>query len=121
MECYLPNIWSVLSPTLFSEPLEKAGPKHSSSVPSSTRVAVPLSVDEKEVAFAPKPVPDLAVKALLGPQIEEEPATLCARAHSLTPPTLQMVIPFMSPLTVHLKLKVSPGQVGGAAVNCPAA
>ena len=44
---------------------------------------------------------------------------LCTRGQSLLPPTLQMVIPFLSPVTVHLKVKVSPGQVGGAAVNCP--
>ena len=29
-----------------------------------------------------------------------------------------MVIPLMSPVTVHVKVKVSPGQVGGGAVNC---
>ena len=44
---------------------------------------------------------------------------ICDRVHRLLPPpTLQMVIPFMSPVTVHLKVKVSPGQVGGGAVNC---
>jgi len=31
-----------------------------------------------------------------------------------------MVIPVLSPPTVHLKVMVSPGQVGGDAVNCPA-
>ena len=81
MECYLPNIWSVLSPTLFSEPLENCGPKNSTSVPSSEKVAVPLSVVVKEVALdVPNPVPDLAVKVSLGPQIEEE-VVLCGRAH----------------------------------------
>ena len=30
-----------------------------------------------------------------------------------------MVLPLISPVTVQLKVKVSPGQVGGAAVNCP--
>ena len=30
-----------------------------------------------------------------------------------------MVIPFLSPVTVQLKVKVSPEQVGGGAVNCP--
>ena len=40
--------------------------------------------------------------------------------HTHAPPTLQVVIPFLSPVTVHLKMKVSPGQVGGAAVNCAA-
>ena len=71
----------------------------------------------KEVALVPKPVPDLAVKVSLGPQIEEE-VDRCTRVHSLLPPTLQIVISFMLPPTVHVKVKVSPGQVGGAAVNC---
>ena len=48
-----------------------AGPKHSTSVPFSAGVVVPLSVDVKEVALVPKPVPGLAVKSSLGPQIEE--------------------------------------------------
>ena len=100
--------------------LSRPGPKHSTSVSSSAEVAVPLSIDEKEVALAvPNPVPDVAVKALPGPQVREPPALLCARTHSLFPSTLQMVIPFLSPVTVHLKVKVSPGQVGEAAVSCP--
>ena len=46
-----------------------AGPKHSTRVPFSVGNAVPLSVDEKEVAFVvPNPVPDEAIKAMLGPQ-----------------------------------------------------
>ena len=94
-------------------------PKHSTSVPSSAGSEVPLSVDVKEVAVVPNPVPDLAVKALPGPQIEEE-FDLCGRGHSLLPPTIQVVSPFMSPSTVHMNLKVSPGQVGRAAMNCPA-
>ena len=84
----------------------------------SAVLAIPLSVDEKQVAFVPNPVPDLAMKVLFGPQIEEE-VDVCDREHSLLPPTLQMVTPLMSPVTVQLKVKVSPGQVGGAAVNCP--
>ena len=81
---------------------------------------MPLSVDEYKGPLVPNPAPGLAMKALLGPQGEEEEVTRCVRAlHSLPPPTLQMVYPFMSPPTVHLKVKVSPGQVGGAAVNCP--
>ena len=97
-----------------------AGPKHSTSVPSSAGVAVPLSVDEKEVAsLVPNPVPGLAVKLSLGPQIEEK-LYLCHRLHSMLPFTIQVVIPRMFPVTVHLKVKVSPGQVGGAAMNCPA-
>ena len=110
----------MLSPTLFSASLDKAGPKHSTSVPFSAEVAVPPSVDEKEVALVPNPVPGVAVKALSGPHIDVAPAVLCDRMHSLPPPTLQMVIPLMSPVTVHLKVKVSPGQVGGAAVSSPA-
>ena len=111
----------MLSPTLFSGSLDKAGPKHSTSVPFSARVAVPLSVDEKEVALdVPNPVPGVTVKALADPQGPGAPAVLCTKEHSMLPYTLQRVIPLVSPVTVHLKLKVSPGQVGGAAVNCPA-
>ena len=110
----------MLPPTLFSESKELTGPKHSTSVPFSVEVAVPFSVDEKEVASVPNPVPGAAVKARLDQQIEEM-VNLCSRLHSplLLTPTLQMVIPVLSPVTVHLKVKVSPGQVGGAAVNCP--
>ena len=97
-----------------------AGPKHSTWVPFSAGIAVPLNVDEKEGPFVPKPVSDLAMKALLCPQLAEGEVDLCARTHSLLLSTLQMVNPFTSPLTVHLKVKVSPGQVGSAAVNCPA-
>ena len=46
VECYLPNNWSVLLPTMFPGSLEKGGPKHSTNVPFSAEVAVPLSVDE---------------------------------------------------------------------------
>ena len=110
----------MLFPTLFSASLDNAGPKHSTTVRSSVEVAVLLSVDEKEVAFVPNPVTPLAVKVLsAGPQLDVVPAVLCVSRHSLLPLTLQMVIPFLSPVTVHLKVKVSPGQVGGGAVNCP--
>ena len=95
----------LLLPTLFSRFTLFSGPKHSTSVPSSAEVAVPLSVDENEVALVPNPVPDLAVKVSPGPQIEED-VDLCTRVHSLLPPTLQMVISLMSPPTVHLKVKV---------------
>ena len=107
----------MLPPTVFPASLDKAGPKHSTRVSLSMEVAVPLSVDEKE---RPNPVPILAVKTLLGPHVDMAPAVLCARIHSLLPFTLQMVTPLLSPLTVHLNMKVSPGQMGGAAVNCPA-
>ena len=94
--------------------------KHSISVPSSVGDAVPLSVDDKEVAsITPNPVPVVAVKTLPGPHVDV-PTALCARIHELLPPTLQVVCPFLSPATVHLKVKVSSGQVGGGPVNCPA-
>ena len=97
-----------------------AGPKHSTSVPFRVGSAVPLSVDEKEGPLVPNPVPDLAMKTLPGPQIDDAD-DLCTRIHWLPPPTLQTVNPFLFPVTVHLKVKVSPGQVGGAAVSCPVA
>ena len=102
--------------TLFPWSTLLAGPKHSTSVPFSVGVAVPLSVDEKEVALVPNSAPGLAMKAL---QMEED-VDLCTRVHSMLPFTLQMVYPSLSPPTVHLKVKVSPGQVGGGAVSCPA-
>ena len=114
-----PNILRLLFPTLFPGSTLLAGPKHSTSTPFSVGVAVPLSVDLKEVALPPKPIPELAVKTKPGPQIEDE-LDPCTKTHSLFPPTLQVVIPFMSPPTVQVKVKVLPGQVGGAAVNCPA-
>ena len=103
-------------PTLFPASWEKAGPKHSTSVPSSSVVAVPLNIDEKEVAFV---VSNLAVKTL--PQVVMTVGVLCDKAHILPPlpPTLQKVVPVLSPPTVHLMVMVSLGQVGGAAVNCP--
>ena len=105
---------------MLSSSLEKAGPKHSTSVAFSSKVAVPLSVDEYEVALVPNPVPVPTVKGLPSPHGPGALAVLCTREHSLLPFTLQMVIPFLSPVTVHLKVNLSPGQVGGAAVNCPA-
>ena len=62
----------VLLSILFPGATLLAGPKHSTNVPLSAEVAVPLSVDEKEVALVPNPVPDLAVNVSLGPQIEED-------------------------------------------------
>ena len=110
----------MLFPTLFPESLEKAGPKHSTSEPFSVEVAVPLSVDEKEVAFVPNPVPVVTVKGLPDPQGRGASAILCSKVHSLLPTTLQVVSPSSSPVTLQIKVKVSPGQVGGAAVSCPA-
>ena len=111
----------VLFPTLFSESKEAAGPKHTTSVPSRTGSAVALSVDVKG-PLAPNPLSGVAVKGWLVPQVLTMPVDRCASIHRLLLPfTPQMVIPLMSPVTVHLKVKVSPGQVGGAAVNCPVA
>ena len=105
---------------MFLASLEKAGPKHSNSVPSSSEVAVPLSVDEKEVPLVPNPVLVTTVKGLPAPHGTGALAVLCTREHSLLPFTLQMVIPLMLPVTVQLKVNPSAGQTGGAAVNCPA-
>ena len=117
----LPNIWRELFPTVFPGCLTRFGPKHSTSVPFSSEVAVPLSVDEKEVALViPNPFPGVAMKVLPGPQLDVAPAVLCDSRHSLFPLTLQMVTPLMSPVTVQVKTIIPPGQVGGAAVNCPA-
>ena len=107
----------VLLPTMLLASLEKAGPKHSNSVPFCAELAVPLSVDEKKVAFVPNPVSVATVKGLPDPQGVWALAVLCTKEHSLLPFTLQMVIPCVPPVTAHLKVKVSPGQVGGAAVN----
>ena len=106
--------------TLFPSSTLSSGPKHSTSVPFSVGVAVPLSVDLKKLAVVPgpNPVPSLAVKALPAPQREEE-VDLCSSPHSLFSPTLQMVNPLMFPVTVHSKVKESPGQVERDAVSCP--
>ena len=87
---------------------------------------MPLSVDVKEVAVVPGPNPalEVAVKTFLGPQIVDE-IDLCTRGHSLCPPslqvafppTLQVVDPLMFPVTLQVKVNVSPGQVRGAGVN----
>ena len=108
-------MWRVLLPTLFPGSTLLAGPKHSTRVPFSVGVAVALSVDVKEGPFVPNPVPGVALKYLLGPQLAGEVDT-CARTHRLLLPfALQMVIPLRSPVTVQLGTKVSPGQVGGTA------
>ena len=111
----------VLLPTLFPESTVAAGPKHSTSVPSSTGSAVALSVDVKG-PLAPNPLSGIAVKARLpslGPQVAVA-VDRCDKIHRLLLLfSLQMVIPFLSPVTVHMKVKVSPGQVEGAVVNSP--
>ena len=82
---------------------------------------MPLSVDVKEVALVPGPnsAPELAVKTRPGPQTDNE-VDLCTKTHSLLPPTLQVVSPVTPPITVQVKVKVPPGQVGEPGVNCPA-
>ena len=112
----------VLLPTLFPGSTVAAGPKHSTSVPSSTGSAVALSVDVKG-PFAPNPVSDIAVKRWLVPQVLIVPVNICDRTHRLLLLlfTLQMVIPFMSLVTVQMKVKIPPGQVGGGPVSCPVA
>ena len=58
------------------------------------------------------------MKSFLGPQIAGD-VDRCDRVHMLLlPSTLQIVIAFI-PSTLHVKEKVSPGQVGGGIVNCP--
>ena len=56
----------VLFPTLFPGSRVAAGPKHSTSVPSSTGSAVALSVDVKG-PLPPKPLSGVAVKGWFGP------------------------------------------------------
>jgi len=79
-------------------------------------VAVPVRVEEKDVAFVAL---NLAVKTPPGPPELAPPVFLCNRWSSLLPPTRQIVTPLLFPATVHLKVKVSLGQVGGDVVNCP--
>ena len=115
-------------PTRFPGSELLASPMHSISIPFSAGVAVPLSVDVNEVALVPGPnsAPELALKSLLGPQIEVE-VDLCTREQFLFPPslqvvfplTLQTVIPSMFPVTLQVKVKGSLGQVRGARVKCP--
>ena len=109
----------VLFPTLFPESRVAPGPKHSTIVPFNTGSAVALSVDVKG-PLAPNPLSGVAVKARLpslGPQVTVA-VDICTRLQRLLLPfILQSVVPL--PVTVHLKVKVSPGQVGGGGVNCP--
>ena len=120
----VPVIWMVLLPTKFPAAVELTGPKHSTSTPRSVVTAVVLSIDVNRVAFgSPNPATGVAVKAMfngpLGPQLAV-PADKCASVHTLIePPTLQRVVPVVSPVTLQVKVKVSPGQVEGAGVNCP--
>ena len=111
----------VLFPALFPESRVTAGPKHSTTVPFNTGSAVALSVEVKgPLAPGPNPLSGVAVKARLpslGPQVAVA-VDICDRVHRLLLPfTLQRVVPL--PVTLHLKVMVLPGQVGGAAVSCP--
>lgn len=96
-----------------------SGPKHSTSIPSSLGSAVPLSVDEKEVAFV---FPGLAVNASFGPQCSLL-VDICDKIHGSTVRfTLQRVTAFMPlmTITVQLNVNVLPGHVGElGAVNFP--
>ena len=66
----IPSTWRILFPTLFPKVTVVPGPKHSTTVSSRRRAAVPLSVDEKDIAFTlPNPLPGIAVNVLLGPHI----------------------------------------------------
>ena len=80
---------------------------------------MPLRVDENLGSLLAKPVPGIDMKAWLTPQVMGEERARCTRAQSKLPFILQVVNPFLSPVTVQLKVKVSPRQVGGAAVSCP--
>ena len=108
-----------LSPTLLSIFTLLSGPKHSTSMPSSSGSAVPLSVDRKEVAFS---LTGLAVKLLFGPQ-SSGLVDICDKIHrSLLPFTLQRVIAFipLMGITVQSNVNTLPGHVGElGAVNCP--
>jgi len=112
----------VLLPTLFPESKEAPGPKHSTTVPFNTGSAVALSVDVKgPLAPRPNPLSGIAVKARLPSLVSQVTVAvdICIRVQRLLLLfTLQRVVPL--PATVHLKVKVSPGQVGGGAVSCPA-
>ena len=75
----------ILLPTLFPESKVEAGPKHSTSVPSSTGSAVALSVDVKG-PLVPNPLSGAAVKgwlAPLGEQVLKVPGNTCDRKHRL--------------------------------------
>lgn len=108
----IPNTWRVLFPNTVPVSLSR----HSTSVSSNEKVAVPLSVDVKEGPFVPNPVPPVAVKAFSGPHKAVAPIVSCARVQVLLPPTLQRVS--LIPVTVQVKLKISLGQVVEGAVNC---
>ena len=76
---YLPTIWRVPLPTLFPGSTLLSGPKHSNSILSIVELAVPLRDEENEGPLVPNPISDLAMKALPGPQTEEEEVGLCRR------------------------------------------
>ena len=118
----VPIISMILFPTLFSGIVVCS--KHSTTMPLSAGSALTLSVDMKKVAVVPgpNPAPGVAVKAVLncpfGPQLEVAVDECPSKHKLLPPPTLHRVIPLLSPVVLQVKVKVSPGQVGGAAMNC---
>ena len=88
-------------------------------MPSSSGIAVAISVDVNDVAFV---LPGLAVKALFGPQVSVLVCN-CVKVHrSIVPFTLQKMMAFMPLMvvTVQLNVNVMPGHVGElGTVNCP--
>ena len=72
-------------PTLFPGSTVAPGPKHSTSIPSSTGSPVALSVDVKG-PLVPKPLSGVAVKGQLAPlgvQVLIVPGDTCDRVHRL--------------------------------------
>ena len=130
-ERYIPTIWRVMFPTMFSGFLQGDCPefepessgcltKHSTSVPFNSEVAMPLRLDVKKPGpVVPNPLPVLAMKGLPEPQGSGSFIVLCSKKHSLVP-TRQTMASSLSPSTVQKKVKVSLGQVGRAAVKFPA-
>ena len=109
-----------LSPTLLSIFCTLlTGPKHSTSRPSSSGSAVPLSVDWKEVAVT---LPGLPVKASFGPQ-SSVLVDICDMVHRFVVSfTLQRMTAFMPlmRITVQSNVNALSGHVGElGAVNCP--
>lgn len=110
-DTHLPIIWMVLSPTMVPG---KAGPKHSTNVAFSAGDAVALNVVGKKLVLV---FSNMAVKTL---QTEVTLVSRCNRIQLVLPPSsLQKVTPLVSPATVHSKVMVSKGQVGGGGMNCP--
>ena len=71
---------------------------------------MPLSVDAKEGPLVEKPVPGVAQKAWLTPQVVEEERVRCTRAHSIVLFTLQVVIPLMGTCLCNYKIYLPVGK-----------